>query len=250
MNLFSSNNYPRELTSLEKERLLYVLPDTGAGYRSYREKIKSMLVIGEGRFGEGNYVLGYEGDEPDLSYASLPMFACGQVQYEGARIQISVHELYDNKIEFSISNITGETIPGDAKEIRRWSYSYWEPGKMSPFEGDKLREAEIFDKRGEMVLVFSPAGRTIWLYERASGVNWIIPVTNFLNELLRGRTTIDRSKGLDVGYIFSNLKMFTDDDFRKALIQYNKHWRRVDLTRLESKDITEKKGIFRKILGK
>jgi len=75
MNLSDSKNYPRVLTPLENDWLLYILPDTGPGYRIYREKIASMLVIGEGRFGEGNYVLGYKGDEPDLSYSSLPILA-------------------------------------------------------------------------------------------------------------------------------------------------------------------------------
>jgi hypothetical protein len=229
MNSSNPNIYPRALTSNEKDCLYYVLPDMGTGYRTYREKVGSMVVIGEGRFGEGNYVLGYEGDEPDLSYSSLPIFACGQIEFEGAKVQISVHELYDNKIEFSINNIIGGTIPEGAKEIRRWSYSYWKPGSHSPFNNDKLREVEVFDEIGEIVLVLSPAGRTIWLYEKASGVNWIIPVTNFLNDMM---------------------KMFKDDDFRKALVQYNKHWRRVDLSRLESKPFMEKKGFFDKIFGK
>ena len=250
MNLSNSNIYPRALTSQEKDWLYYVLPDTGTSYRTYREKIESMVVIGEGRFGEGNYVLGYEGDEPDLSYSSLPMFACGQIEFEEAKVQISVHELYDNKIEFSINEIMGEAIPEGAKEIRRWSYSCWKPGSPSPFDNDELRAVELFNVKGEMVLVFSPAGRTIWLYEKASGVNWIIPVTNFLNEMLRGNSRIDRTKGLDISYVFSNLKLFNDDDFRKAVVQYNKHWRRVDLNRLDSKPFMEKKGLFGKIFGK
>ena len=229
---------------------MYVLPDNGPVYRSYREKVESMLVIGEGRFGEGNFVLGNKGDEPDLSYPSLPMFACGQIVYEGGTIQISVHEFFDNKIEFSINNIAGEPVPDASKEIRRWSYSYWKPGRSSPFDNDKLREVEIFDTKGELVLALSSANHTIWLYEKSSGVNWIIPVTNFLNELLRGRTNINRSKGVDIGYVFSNLQLFKDDDFRKALVQYNKHWRRVDLSRLESKPFMETKGLFGKIFGK
>jgi hypothetical protein len=67
------------------------------------------------------------------------------------------------------------------------------------------------------------------LYESVSGVNHIIPVTNFINELLRGNRSINRSKGIDMNYIFSNLGMFSDSDFRRALVQYNKQWRKVDL---------------------
>src|SRR5437667_9439809 len=103
--------FPRKLNKLEKDWLFYLLPSTRKGYNEYRKLIEGMLVIGEGRFGEGNYVLGYEGDAPDLSYPSMPMFACGQIICEECRIQISIHEHYDNKIEYSINNLLGESIP-------------------------------------------------------------------------------------------------------------------------------------------
>ncbi|MGH2576040.1 MAG: hypothetical protein ACRDFC_10115, partial [Ignavibacteria bacterium] len=178
--------YPRKLTNFEKEWLCYLLPEDRPGYAAYREKINSMIVIGEGRFGEGNFILGYREDMPDFSYSSLPMFACGQIECEDCRIQISVHELYDDKIEFSISNLLGEVIPDNIYEKKRWSYSYWKPGDKSPFENDNLREIDLSGIKGSLVLAVSKANKSIWLYDGKTQVNHIIPVTNFINELLRG----------------------------------------------------------------
>jgi hypothetical protein len=140
-----------------------------------------------------------------------------------------VHEFFDNKIEISVNNLTSESVPENVKEIKRWSYSYWKPGTPSPFENDDLREYDLSGKEGKLVLAVSPVNRTIWLYDSESGVNHIIPVTNFLNELLRGDRRIDKSKGIDVDYIFSNLKLFKTEDFRRALAEYNKHWRKVNI---------------------
>src|SRR5512143_1945782 len=173
MNQNGQRKYPRKLTEREKDWLLYLLPEDRVLYADYRNKIASMLVIGEGRFGEGNRVLGYEGDEPDLSYSSLPMFACGQIIFKECTVQVSIHEFFDNKIEISINNLSGSEIPEELNEISRWSYSYWKPANPSPFEGDSLREINITKNKNETVLVLSPKNRTIWLYDSKSGVNFI-----------------------------------------------------------------------------
>ncbi len=241
--------YPRKLTVQEKDFLFYVLPFGRKGYTEYRVLVEGMLVIGEGRFGEGNYVLGCEGDSPDFEYPSLPMFACGQIICEelhdlrgvpmesGRRgnplirciIQISVHECFDNKIEYSINNLSGESVPGKFTEIKRWSYSYWKPGEPSPFENDDLHEYEISQNKGELVLAISKANRSIWVYDSKSEVNHILPVTNFINELLRGEKRIDKREGINLDYVFSNLQLFTHEDIKHALIEYNKHWRKINL---------------------
>lgn len=221
--------YPRGITIREKEWLFYLLPKDRPAYAEYRDKIDSMIVIGEGRLGSGNYMLGYRGDEPDLSYSSLPMFASGQIIYKECTIQISIHELFENKIEISINNISGDEIPDELTEIRRWSYSYWLPGGKSPFPNDKIREIDLSKNKNKAVLAISPAGRSIWLYYDDTKVNYIIPVTNFINELLRGNTRIDRSKGVNINYIFENLDLFKDEEFVKAFVQYNRQYKKIDL---------------------
>ena len=202
----SQNNerkYPRKLSDRETEWLFYLLPEDRPLYAEYRAKINSMLVIDEGRFGEGNLVLGHEGDEPDLSYSSLPVFACGQIIYKECCLQVSIHELFDNKIEVSISNISGDKIPGTLTEASKWSYSYWKPGSASPFEGDRLREIDI-----------------------------------------------KKTKGINIAYVFENLKKFTDDEFIKALVQYNKQWKKAELLDSDAAIGTEKKGLFKKLFTK
>ena len=243
MNQNGIRKYPRKLSEFEKELLFYLLPEDRRGYADYRAKIESMLVIGEGRFGEDNLVLGFDKDSPDLSYSSLPVFACGQVVYDNCKLQVSIHEFFDNKIETSINNLAGDTIPDERKEISRWSYSYWKPGGKSPFLNDELREVNITAAKGELVLAISIFNHSVWLYESATGVNHIIPVTNFINELLRGNRTINRSKGIDMNYIFSNLSLFSDEDFRRAMVQYNKQWHKVDLR--DAEVVLEKKKKFK-----
>lgn len=222
--------YPRKLTNRELDWLFFLLPEDVPGYNDYRNKIFTMSVIGEGRFSDGNYFLGHEGDVPDLSYPSLPMFACGQIECEECLIQISIHEFYDNKIEFSINNILGETIPEDLHEIKRWSYSYWRPGSPSPFENDELREINLTTNKNELVLVLSKQKQSIWLYETGTGINHIIPVSNFINELLLVKKTIVKSDGINIANVFSNLSSFTDDDFRQAFLKYNKDWKKVKMS--------------------
>jgi hypothetical protein len=247
---YSPNKYPRRLTGQETGWLFYLLPEEIPAYAEYRTKLSSMLVIGEGRFGEGNLVLGYEGDKPDLSYSSLPVFACGQIIYKECRLQISVHEFFDNKIEASISNISGDKIPAGLTEVSRWSYSYWKPGAASPFEGDRLREIDIAKTKGALVLALSIKNYSVWLYEAKTGLNRIIPVTNFINELLRGNTTVDKTKGINISFVFENLNNFSDDEFIKAMVQYNKQWRKVELPDSDAAIGGEKKGLFKKIFSK
>jgi hypothetical protein len=245
MNNF--NDYPRSLSEQEKEWLLFLLPEDRSGYKSYRDIINKMVIIEEGRFGEGNYVLGFEGDEPDLSYSSLPVFASGQIIFKECTVQTTIHELYENKIEISINNVSGYEIPDTLTELKRWTYSTWSPGSDSPFESDKLREVNLTSGRENDVLVFSISMRTIWLYEPVSQVNHIIPVTNFLNELLRGNTKIDRTKGVNINFIFEKLNLFSDDEIIKAFVQYNKQYHKVNLLDTDLRK-TKKKGIFGKFL--
>jgi hypothetical protein len=246
----SAEIYPRKLTERERGWLFYLLPEDISAYADYRTKIDSMFVIGEGRFGEGNLVLGHKGDEPDLSYSSLPVFACGQIEYKECRLQISIHEFYDNKIEVSISNLSGDKIPPALTEVSKWSYSYWKPGFPSPFANDKLREINITKYIGDLVLVLSPANHSIWLYESKTGFNHIIPVTNFINELLRGNTSIDKTKGINIAFVFDNLAKFSNPEFVKALVQYNKQWRKIELFDSDVAIETPKEGIFKKLFNK
>ena len=114
-------------------------------------------------------------------------------------------------------------------EVKRWSYSHWKPGDPSPFENDKLHEYHLSKEKGKLVLAVSPANRSIWLYNSKTEINSIIPVTNFINELLRLKKIMNKKEGMDLNYIFSNLNDFNVKDFRHAFLEYNKHWHKIDL---------------------
>jgi hypothetical protein len=194
--------------------------------------------------------MGFENDKPDLSYASLPVFASGLVTLDNAGILVTIHEEYDNKIEFSINNLSGGLVPSEGNITGGWTYSTWKPSSPSPFKNDMLREVQISQVKNKLVLAVSKTNRTIWLYEDKINYVHIIPVTNFINELLRGNISIDRTKGINMNYIFDNLNLFKDDDFRKALINYNKQWRKLDLSEIESGEAGKKSGLFTRIFKK
>ncbi len=246
----ANSEYPRHLTATELSMLFFLLPEDIPVYNKYRQRMEKMLVIGKGRFEEGNYILGFENDKPDLSYSSLPVFAGGRVILDNAEIQVTIHEEYDNKIEFSINNLSGELVPASGKITGGWTYSNWKPGEPSPFKNDVLREVQISPVKNMLVLAISKSNRSIWLYDDENKYVHIIPVTNFINELLRGNTTIDRTKGINMDYIFDNLSLFKDNEFKKALITYNKQWRKLDLSKVESPAENKKSGFFSKIFKK
>lgn len=243
----STGEYPRYLTATELSMLFFLLPEDIPVYYKYRQRTEKMLVIGKGRFEEGNYILGFENDKPDLSYSSLPVFAGGRVFFDSAEVQVTIHEEYDNKIEFSINSLSGKGIPASGSITGGWTYSDWKPGKSSPFKNDELREVQVSPVKNMLVLAISTKNRSIWLYDDWNKYNHIIPVTNFINELLRGNTTIDRTKGIDMDYIFDNLSLFKDNEFKKALITYNKQWRKLDLSKLESAAENKKPGFFSRL---
>ena len=54
----SLNDFPRKLTERERDFLFSILPENKKGYKLYRDKIDSLFVIGFGRFGDTNLVLG------------------------------------------------------------------------------------------------------------------------------------------------------------------------------------------------
>ena len=177
-----NTQFPRELTKQEKHLLFSVLPEEKPGYNNYRKKIDSLLVIGYGRFKNNNFILGKEGSVPDLSFASTPVFASGTLMTTEDEIDILVNEEIDIEIEFDISPKKSDKIPEEIIEIDKWNYSEWNPGDKSPHDKKDVREVEI--SKEKYLLVFAPSHKKIWLHENGSGINHLIPLTNFYNELM------------------------------------------------------------------
>ncbi|MEN3038424.1 MAG: hypothetical protein ABDI07_04600 [Candidatus Kryptonium sp.] len=239
-----NGKFPRDLTEREKNWILWMLPENKLGYRSYREMINKMVIIGYGKFEPDNLILGQPNDKPNEETFFMPVISLGQIEMRGAKIQISIHKEHRNQIQVDIVNLIGDTIPENASEIRRWSYAYWNPGDVSPCTGEPVREVEIFSRtEHNLILVVSPSDKKIWLHEINSGMNYIIPVTNFFNELLRQRKEIiDKAGGLNVNLIFENINKFSDADINNAFINYSKIFAKVDVGAYE--EVKEKKGLF------
>ena len=216
--------FPRELTTQEKYLLFSVLPEAKPGYKFYREKINELLVTGYGRFKNNNYILGKKGSVPDLSFSSTPVFAAGTIKIPGDEIDILINEEIDDEIEFDITLKNTSQIPDKIEEQERWSYSEWNPGDKAPHDNSEVRETVI--SPGEYILVFAPAHKKLWLHEGRSGVNRLIPLTNYYNELMRFRRIKDPKQALNPRLMFEKLEEFSDYELVNAFVLYNKYMRR------------------------
>src|SRR5271157_3862616 len=86
--------FPRSLTTFERETLLWLLPSARSGYNEYRKYVSEWVVVGEGRRGAGNYILGEKNVRPDIESPLPQVFAYGVVEAENARISATLRELF------------------------------------------------------------------------------------------------------------------------------------------------------------
>ena len=177
----NQNIFPRKLTEREKEWLNFILPADKKGYFEFRKKIENLFVIGYGRFGGTNLILGKQNDKPDLSAPSSPVFASGNIIYKEAEIYVLIHEEFEGQIEIDISNKRESEIPEELTEVSRWTYSNWKPGNKAPGDISDVREIHLI--KNEIVIAIAPVHKRIWVYENKSGINYFSPVTNFFNEI-------------------------------------------------------------------
>ncbi|HSD62889.1 MAG TPA: hypothetical protein VLB50_03790 [Ignavibacteriaceae bacterium] len=242
--------FPRELTQQEKYLLFSVLPENKPGYRRYREKINELLVTGYGRFKNNNFILGKRDNIPDLSFPSAPVFAAGTIKIPDDEIDILINEETDDEIEFDLTLKNSELIPVEIKELTRWSYSDWNPGDKSPDDFGQVREVFIND--GNYVLVFAPTHKKIWLHENKSGVNYLIPLTNFYNELMGYKRIKDPKEALNPGLLFIKLNNYSDIDLLNAFVLYNKYMRRfsVDFSKYLLQPRSEQKKSIKDLFRK
>ncbi len=231
------NIFPRKLTELEKNLLFSILPENKSGYNAYRKKIENLFVIGKGRFGETNLILGKEGNVPDFTIPSPPVFAIGFVYYENNKADIIINEQIDDEIEFDIffSNALNENL----REIKRWSYSEWIPGYNAPGDNSSVREVEII--KNEFLLAIAPGHKKLWLHSYKNGINLLLPVTNFYNYLMLVKNIRSAEIVFKPDRLFSELNSFKDDELIKAFTAYNKYFRHVNLNFDEPAQNTHKK---------
>lgn len=240
----SGDIFPRDLTDKEKSWLYTALPENKIGYKKYRDLIENLFVIGYGRFGEGNLVLGDPNDVVDLEDPSAPIFAISNITFEDAHVYVTIHEEFDDQIEIDIKSVNGEKIPDDLGKAKVWTYSTWQPGQKAPSDNSFIREIHLI--QNELVLAIAHVHKKIWIYNSKSGINHFVPVTNYYNELMLLLENKDAEMALNPGRLFTHTNEFTDEQLAQGFLVYNKHWNRVELDyRLfERKDDQGKKSIF------
>lgn len=226
----TNSHYPRSLTERERAWLEWVLPAERAGYREYRKLLDTMLVLGEGRRGKGDFILGFAGDVPDTSITLLPVFAYGVIETNFGPISITVRENYTDQIDVEVVSHRGEDVPDEFEESRRWTYSTWSPGNVCPQCGKALREVPMHSDAGKnFVLAICSNNNRIWVFDTETQVNHLIPVTNFYNELMLHKNIRDPKVALDSKLLFTNLIKYTDAELTYAFLTYNKLKTRVEV---------------------
>lgn len=243
----TNGTYPRSLRPKERDLLELVLPTDRAGYRRYRELIGGMIVIGEGRRGPGNYVLGDPGDVPDLGGPLAPVLAFGIVESTRDMFTITVRECVGRQIDVELVSTRGAVVPDHFEEKRRWTYSTWRPGEPSPSNGLPVREVRIDTN---LTLTVSRQERRLWLYDKRTGVNHLLPITNFHNELMLVKRIRDPKVALESALFFRDLVRYSDDDLRAAFVAYNRLRPRVDVHDVPSHQTRALRSLLRRFLEK
>lgn len=218
--------YPRPIRVKERDLLEAVLPLDRPGYRLYRDELEHLVVIGEGRRGPGNLILGSNGMEPETFAPLTPVVAYGVVETTREIFTVTVREFLGGQIDVEIVSSHGEEIPDHFEEKRRWTYSSWQPGQPSPATGTAVREVAI---DSSSILAVSLREKRLWLYDGTSGMNHPIPITNFYNELMLFKGIRDPEIALRSALLFENLHQYTDSELHAAFIAYNRFRKRVEL---------------------
>ena len=194
--------YPRPLRAKELDLLESVLPLDRPAYRTLRERLESMAVLGEGRRGEGEIILGMPGDVPDLQSPLPPVIAFGMVETTGGSYSVTVREEEAAQVNVEIVSGSGTGIPDHYEEKRRWTYSRWLPGEVSPATGAPVREVAVGPG---VTLALASAEKRIWIHERPGGSVRLIPVTNLYTELIVRKGERDPRIALAPSLLWKNL---------------------------------------------
>ena len=227
----TNGQYPRALRDIERILLRGVLPPDRPGYGVYRERIGQMVVIGEGRRGPGNLVLGFPSDRPDLSSPLAQVVAYGGVETADGTFTVTVREMLAEQIDIELISDRGEPVPDRIDALRSWSYSAWHPGLPSPAAGAPVREVAI---GGGVTLALSAREQRLWVHNAATGVVFLLPLTGFYTELMMQMNIRDPGIALVPRLLFGDLDRYTDADLREAFLAGNRIRRRVVVTSPEA----------------
>jgi hypothetical protein len=235
--------FPRKLKKIERELLFSILPADKPGYKNYRDKIAEMSVLSSGGVEETSLILGYP-DNIEPGETSSQIYAAGSIIYYEGKIDITINEEKDNKIEFDISPREYEKFI-NLKKIKSWNYSEWIPGQKSPKENLKVREIIIIPKK--YLLAISGEDRKIWLYDFITGINHLIPLSNLYNQLMIQKNIRDPKIALKPNIFFEKMNDYSDADLRNAFLTYNRYLKKFDIKeeRLLPKQLNKKRNFLK-----
>ena len=163
-------------------------------------------------------MMGLPGDTPDTGSPLPPVIAYGAVETTRGSYSVTVREESGNQINVEIVSGGGTPLPDHKEEKRRWTYSWWSPGGVSPATGAPVREVPVDQ---DVTLAFAPAEKRIWIHERSGGIVRLIPITNYYNELMIRRGVRDPRVALVPSLLWRDLASTSDDDLRGAFVAYN-----------------------------
>jgi len=221
----SGQPYPRALAPLESELISRVLPAGAAGNATHREFISKSVVIGQGRRGEGEIILGTGGDSPDTDVPLPPVFAYGVARSGDEEISVTVREILDGQLSVEIVGRKNDRVDPRARIDAFWTYSEWRPGLPCPQCGGPAREALVSGggaPEAVQSLGICPRDRRLWIYDGTSGVCRPIPVTNYYNELMILKQIRDPAIALSSAKFFERLDAYNDADLAGAFLAYNR----------------------------
>lgn len=245
----AEERYPRVLSERERDWCMYMLPRERSAYAPIARELDELRVLGSGRWGEGDLVLGRSHQTIDLTAPMEPVAVYGEVEFiDGATLSISIHHPDDEgRIEIHFSGVPSAQYETLA-EVRRWAFSHWSPGQPSPGRESAPREISL-DGDGVLVLVVDSERRLLWLYDGATGGIMLIPVTNFYNELMLTKGVRDPQIALEHRRLFSDATENSDEELRAAFARYNTTFRKVDAERIAQSEAAaaEQHGILARL---
>ncbi len=239
MPLPISNNgkeFPRQLNALERDLINRQLPGSSETYRRYRERIAGMDVVGLGKRGPGHLVLGRQNPQPDNLELVTPVFALGGAEDATTSVTIVIHEMAEETVSVELMTLTGNFDELELRRARTWSISDWIPGECCPKCSAPVKEIRLpaASANGLATLAVCRGHRGIWVRDGDLKMNHIIPVTGYLSELDRQRN-FRGAKGEyhSAGQVFDDLESYSDAEFVRAFVLYNKFWRKMDIGEIE-----------------
>ncbi len=230
----------RALTEKELFLIHSILPKNRSGYNDYREKIEAMTVLsGE----EDSILLGKKNTALPTEIDKGGIFAIGCTGLNGVKYRVVIFEEIDDYIEIEISE-EGET----ESEGVIWTYSTWRPGFKAPEDRSYVREIHLI--KNKLVIAIAPKQKKIWAFDSTTGVNFILPIMNFYNEIMRARGEKNPNVVLNPNRIFENLEEFSDEEIGQGFLLYNEYLNKVEIDYGLFKPQKVKKVFFKKIFGK